>query len=167
MRRMRIFGVVVFATVIYVLYLTSNARTTQKSPDFYSKTKQALESEKGSYKPHQALPPSGNDGEDAMLAAAMASRLKDAENVAKDAANSKAPRPKDSGAQKSSTAGQDGGSAGADRNVAGRKKYPIDDDGVQKPVGKEETEEEHEVEVELNSILKRSPSKLSPVILLT
>jgi hypothetical protein len=159
---MRVFGVVIFAVVIYILYITSNTRATHNSPDFYSKTKKALDRERGSYKPHQVAPPSGNDEEDAALAAAMASRLRDAESVAKDAANAKAPRPGDSGEQKASPAGQESASserAGADRNVAGRKKYPIDDNQPQKPVGKEETDEEHEVEVELNSILKRSPSK--------
>jgi hypothetical protein len=46
---------------------------------------------------------------------------------------------------------------GKDRNVAGRKKYPIE--GEQAVVKAEESKEDHEVEAELNTILKKSPSK--------
>ena len=123
---MRIFGVAVLAAIVYVLYLTSNTRAAQNSPDFYTRTKEALDREKGSYA-HRAPSLGVGDEEDAVLAAALAGRLKDAESAAKNAANTKSPRPQSLSVQTTSVAEQDAGSsekATVDRNVAGRKKYP-------------------------------------------
>ncbi len=165
MRRMRIFGVAVLTAVIYVLYLTSTSRHSQDL-DFYAKTKDALDLDKLTYHPHKdrpALKKQSSDDDEA-LAAQMASRLRDAEAVAKDNANSKAP-PRDGVTEEIKSKAVADVLPGektptADRNVAGRKKYPIDD-GTEKQKIVEQSAEDHEVELELNSILKRSPSKSS------
>jgi len=89
-----------------------------------------------------------DDGE---IARQMSERLKEAAQVAKDKANAKAPKPD----PPSDVVGVGSASEGReDRGVAGRKKYGSGE--AQSPL-KEETQEEHDVEVELNSILKKSP----------
>lgn len=120
--------------------------------DFYAKTKNALEKTK---------PDTGGGGKEAVLGSddeevtrKMSERLKEAAQVAKDNANAKAPKPD----PPSSLVGVGSAAEGArdERSVTGRKKMAAAD--AQEPV-KEETPEDHEVEVELNSILKKSPSK--------
>lgn len=92
-------------------------------------------------------------GEDEEIAKQMAERLKQAAQVAKDNTNAKAPKPD----PPSSLVGVGSAAEGSsERTVAGRKKYSTGE--AQEPV-KEETQEDHDVEVELNSILKKSPSK--------
>lgn len=82
-------------------------------------------------------------------------RLQDAAKLAKEKANSKSPKPD----APSDVEGVGSAAEGArDRGVAGRKKIPGGE--AQEPL-KEETKEEHDVEVELNSILKKSPSEFS------
>ena len=116
--------------------------------DFYAKTVNALD----------RRPPSGGGGRitngDDELEKTMKERLDDAAQLAKDKANAKAPKPD----PPSAVVGMGSAAEGSrdERGVAGRKKYSAGD-GPQEPV-KEETKEEHEVEVELNSILKKSPS---------
>ncbi|KAI9738952.1 MAG: hypothetical protein M1818_005266 [Claussenomyces sp. TS43310] len=147
MRRMRVMGVTVLLCVITLLWYTSDARRARRS-DFYSTTKSALEKQDSStYRTHPL-------DDDAALAAAMAARLRDAESVAMDNANAKAPKPAPLAGEKAQAVIEDLPAKDGDRNVAGRKKYPIESE---KPVVAEKTPEEHEVEVELNSILKRSP----------
>lgn len=94
----------------------------------------------------------GSDDEE--VTRKMSERLKEAAQVAKDNANAKAPKPD----PPSSLVGVGSAAEGARdvRSVTGRKKMAAAD--AQEPV-KEETPEDHEVEVELNSILKKSPSK--------
>lgn len=84
------------------------------------------------------------DADDEQLAEAMSGRLRAAEQKAKDLANAKAPLKPDSPGKVVGV----GSSAGGQ----GAKK---DGDAAEG----EETDEEHEIEVTLNEILKRSPSK--------
>lgn len=93
-----------------------------------------------------------NIHDDEVVAKQMAERLKEAAQVAKENANAKAPKPD----PPSALVGVGSASEGSEKGVAGRKKYGAGE--AQVPV-KEETQEERDVEVELNSILKKSPSK--------
>ncbi|KFY70444.1 hypothetical protein V499_09166 [Pseudogymnoascus sp. VKM F-103] len=128
-------------------------------------------------------------GDDDEVAEAMSRRLMDAEVAAKEMANKKAPTresvmgddggvagDKDKGkigklsGKQGKAEGQkvvtppkeivkDSGKGAKDRNVAGRKKYPIAEEG--KTVVKEEEkpdDSDEAVTVEMNSILKMSPS---------
>jgi glutaredoxin len=131
---------------------------------------------------------SGSGGGDDEVAEAMGRRLMDAEVAAKEMANKKAPTresvmgddggaagDKDRGKEGKSGGGQkvvtapkdivkDGGKGGKDRNVAGRKKYPIaaEEGKVVKEEKKREKQNpddsEEAVTAEMNSILKMSPS---------
>src|SRR5271156_1456648 len=126
MRRIRIFGVVVFCVVIYLLYTTSNARHT-RSPDFYSKTKQALDRDRGPHHPHSPQKEVGIDTEDEALAIDLSNRLKEAEQAAKDNANAKSPRPEgvDSVRDKAKAVVQDI----APDKTADKKEKALDKDG--------------------------------------
>jgi hypothetical protein len=101
--------------------------------------------------------------EDEELAIAMAERLKDAEALAKERANSKAPSRQDLIDKKEKLELEDANiekrpqEPGADRNIGGRKKYPTGEEKVEK----EQSDEDRDVEAELNTILKKSPSKSS------
>lgn len=89
----------------------------------------------------------------------MSERLKEAAQVAKDNANAKAPKPD----PPSKIVGVGSAAEGAEKKgVSGRKKYSAGGD-AQKPVLGEKLsqEEEEDVQVELNSILQKSPSKSS------
>jgi hypothetical protein len=145
---MRIFGVIVFCAVVYVLYLTSNARHT-RSPDFYSKTKQALDRDRGPHHPHGPHKGVGIDNEDEALAIDLANRLKEAEQAAKDNANAKSPRPEgiDSTRDKAKAVVQD---IKPEKATSDTKEKVMDKDG---------SPEDYDVEGEMNEILKRSPSK--------
>ena len=127
-----------FCFVIYVLYLTSNARHN-RSPDFYSKTKQALDRDRGPHHPHAPNKGVAIDNDDEAVAMDLANRLKDAEQAAKDNANAKSPRPE-----------------GIDAMVD--KAKPVVQDIV-KDKATAHTKEEYDVEAEMNHLLKRSPSK--------
>lgn len=85
----------------------------------------------------------------------MQQRLKEAADSAKEKANAKAPKPDPPSVVVGVGSAAEGGSG--ERGVAGRKKFGHDGE-AQKPV-KEESEEEHNAEVELNAILKKAPSK--------
>lgn len=150
MRRMRVTGVMAVLFIITVLWYTASARSAQQA-DFYTTTKSALgKQESTTYKTHPI-------DDDSALAAEKAARLRDAESVALDTANGKAPKPAPLAGEKSQAVIEDLPGKAGDRNVAGRKKYPIENEN-QKPVEAKKTDEEYDVEVELNSILKRSPS---------
>lgn len=175
MRRMRVSGFVIFAVFLYILYISSTTRHS-RDPDFYTRTKTALASsdrDKSSQLPKQQgqqqilqpIDPSrktSSNGQDEAVAVAMAQRLKDAENVAKDNANAKAPtRESVMGDEKAKNTVEDLGSGGKDRNVAGRKKVPVDD-VVKEQKTPEQLAEEKEVEADLNGFFKRSPSMSIP-----
>ncbi|TVY82392.1 Monothiol glutaredoxin-7, partial [Lachnellula suecica] len=144
-RRIKVLGLLIFLFVITILFFTakSGPKDMRSAGDFYGKTVDALNKK-----------PGGAATDDEQVAAAMAKSLKEAAQVAKDNANAKAPKPD----PPSSIRGVGSAAEGAreERGVAGRKKYPVGD--AQQPIEKKpETKEEHEIEVELNSILKKSP----------
>ena len=151
MRRVKIFGLFVVLFVVTVLFYTASLRQSQSqdsrtASDFYDKTVNALNNKK----------PGGGTSGDEEVAAAMAKSLKEAAQVAKDNANAKAPKPD----PPSSILGVGSAAEGAreEKSVAGRKKFTTGE--AQEPIkDKVETQEDHDIEVELNSILKKSPSK--------
>ncbi len=100
------------------------------------------------------IPKDGEDGEE--VAKQMAERLKEAATDAKNKANAKAPKPD----PPSALVGVGSAAEGAEKGAAGRKKTTVDEE-KQEPIV-EETKEEHELEVELNSILKKAPSEYFP-----
>lgn len=143
-RRVRLFGILVVVTIVVLLYMSRAAHQTQTS-DFYTKTQQALQEQEYQEAARQ------RDAE------SVDSRLKAAEEQAKKSANDKYTSVKESveGPNK--------------KSVAGRVKLDSDDKvvpGVAAQGGKSrdqaamkenETLEDHEVEMELNAILKKSP----------
>ena len=152
MRRVKVFGLFVFLVAITILFWTGSQRQERELDsrtvdDFYQKTVNGL-NEKPST--------DGSTGrleDDDEVSKAMAQSLKEAAQVAKDNANAKAPKPD----PPSSLVGVGSASEGAgERGVAGRKKFTTGD--AQEPVV-EVTEEDRKVDAELNSILKKSPSK--------
>lgn len=148
-RRIKAGFIVLIAFVFTVLYYTGSARQV-RNQDFYARTVAALDKQ-----PPSAAKAQSPLGADEDVKAMMNARLKEAESAAKGAANKKAPKP-DSPAQVMGV----GSAADGDRNVAGRKKFPIDGADDAAPV-KEETKEDLEVELELGTILKKSPSMLA------
>lgn len=169
MRRIKVFTLLIFLSVITLLFYTASYRQSRASDtrtmgDFYDKTVNALNT---ADQPKNQVPLSPNSNEnnnkgkseeDDMIAKKMAESLKEAAQVAKDNANAKAPKPD----PPSLVVGKGSAAEGAEKSVAGRKKFGGEGDG-QKVVKEEEeeTKEDHDVEVELNLILKKSPSKFS------
>lgn len=154
MRRVKVFGLLILLVVVTLLFWTASLRQ-QREPDsrtvgdFYQKTVNGLNK-----KPSTSGSTGGLGGDDdEEVSKAMAQRLKEAAQVAKDNANAKAPKPD----PPSSLVGVGSAAEGAsERGVAGRKKFATGD--AQAPVS-EETEEDRKVDAELNSIMKKSPSK--------
>ena len=150
-RRMRLFAVLIFITVVVLLYVSSGAGPTRNS-DFYTKTQEALQELQYEEAAKQ------RDAE------SVGTRLKAAEDQAKQAADSKYEK------VKVAVEGDD------QKSVAGRVK--IDGEKVpgvaaqggrsreQAVVKEHETPEDHEVEMELNAILKKSPSTSRTIALL-
>ncbi|KAG9238714.1 putative glutaredoxin-C4 [Amylocarpus encephaloides] len=144
-RRIKIFGLLVVICVVTVLYYTSalrqqRPRDLRTAGDFYSKTINALPKD---LKQETAA--------EENVKVKTQQSLKDAAKLAKEKANAKAPKP-DAPSEVEGVGSSAEGSR--ERGVAGRKKIPTKE--AQEPL-KEETMEEHEVETELNSILKKSP----------
>ena len=135
--------------ILVILYMNSAAQQTRSS-DFYTKTQEALQAREYEAAAKQ------RDADD------VGSRLKAAADAAKKSADQKS--------QKFMEAVE--GGSGNEKSVAGRVKMNTQDPDNKKlqgvaavggrPRDKEgkdaETPEEHEVEVELNAILKKSPS---------
>ena len=141
----------VLLTVFVTLYMTSSARYTRSS-DFYTKTQDAL---KVKDRAEAAKKIEIDD---------VSARLKAAEDAAKKAADAKGQKLQEA------VTGED--STGGERSVAGRVMMKDQDENVPGVAGvggkpadraaakqEPEAEEDHEVEVELNAILKKSPSK--------
>lgn len=151
MRRVKLFSLLIFLFAVALLFYTASLRQSRELDsrtvgDFYDKTVNALNKNK-----NNKNDVGGTDDE--IIAKKMAESLKDAEKAAKDTANAKAPKPD----PPSSVIGVGSAADGArddERSVAGRKKFREGGE-AQEPV--EESEEEHEIEVELNAILKKSP----------
>ncbi|EAT83715.1 hypothetical protein HBI56_063870 [Parastagonospora nodorum] len=144
-RRVRLYGVLALVTIVVLLYMSRAAHQTHSS-DFYTKTQQALQERE------HAAAAKQRDAE------SVQARLQAAEEQAKKAADSK---------DKSGKVAIEGN---AKKGVAGRVEIDSQDDkkvpGVaaqggrtrdQAAMQKDETLEEHEVEVELDFILKQSP----------
>jgi DNA-binding protein H-NS len=142
---MRLYGILILVTVVVLLYMTKAAHQTQNS-DFYTKTQQALQEREHQEAARQ------RDAE------SVQSRLKLAEEQAKKSADEK-----DSSVK---VAVEGPGRKG----VAGRVEIDSPDDkkvpGVAAQGGrtrdqaamlKDETLEDHEVEMAMNDILKQSP----------
>lgn len=144
-RRMKFFGILIVTTIVVLFYMSRAAHQTQSS-DFYTKTQQALQEKEYAEAAKQ------RDAE------SVGSRLKAAEDQAKKNAENKYAD------HKVQVEGQD------QKSVAGRVKMDGDKvPGVAQQGGRphdqaamkeNETLEDHEVEMELNAILKKSPSTL-------
>jgi len=161
-RRFRIAGVLIFTILIILLFNSFSELRNSRNVDFYTSTTDALnslrsQSDKTTSVQKNIHPNSGQGDTSGNLA----ERLKDAEVQAKQAANAKAPLKPDN---PNKVNGVGSAAEGADRNVAGRLKYPKDGDSAQKPL-QPQSEEEKKVEAELESILKKSPSEYSRFIL--
>lgn len=167
-RRMRVTGLVVVLVIVVTLYMTTSASRTRNSP-FYVKTQEALQAKEYSEatKKHEAT--KQHDADDARA------RLKVAEEAAKKSADEKH--------QKYLESVSGGGVESKGKSVGGGKfkvQLPDDDErkknvpGVAtvggKPRDKEavkesESQEDHEIETELNDILKKSPSEITSLLL--
>jgi hypothetical protein len=166
-RRVKVFGLLVFVGVITLLFYTASYRQTRSADprtlnDFYKNTVNGLNRQSPDYQspdiPHEkgAAKKAGyGEGEDEEVARQMSQRLKEAAQKAKDNANAKAPKP--DAPSKINGVGSAAEGAGIGRKRTGEREG-------QEKLGAE-TKEEHDVEVELNSILKKSPSASSPSLL--
>lgn len=150
-RRIKLFSALLVVTIVTLLYITRSGTQTHRSP-FYVKTEEALQQHEYAEAAKQ------RDAE------SVGARLKAAEEDAKKAADEK-------GAEFHRAV------EGKDKSVAGRVKLD-GDKGKPSPVPgvaaqggrprdqaqmKEgETSEDHDVEIELNAILKKSPGMRSP-----
>lgn len=158
-RRMRLAFVGVMAIVVMTLVYTSQLRQSQNPDvrtfgDFYGRTKSGLERARGGQQQQQqqsVLDSKGGtnkgdgDSDDAQLAKEMSDRLKAAEQKAKDSANAKAPRPD----APEKVIGVGNSAAGQDKSK----------DKAGNQLAEKETDEDHEVEIIINDILKKSPGK--------
>lgn len=149
---MRVFGLLVVLTVVITLYMTRSARQTRNS-DFYLRTQEALQSRE-----YQEAAKQRDEAD-------VHSRLKAAEEAAKKSADEKGQKFFDSVGS---------GGSGVEKPIGGRYLMKEQDGDEKKVVqgvatvggrprdkvaNKEpESDEDHEVEVELNAILKKSPS---------
>lgn len=144
-RRMRLFAVLFVVAVGVILYMT-RAGTSTHASDFYTKTQEALQQ-------HEFAEAAKQRDADSV-----GTRLKAAEQAAKKAADDK-------------SAEFHRAVEGKDKSVAGRVKLDGDKGtpvpGVAAQGGRprdqtalkdNETPEDHDVEMELNAILKKSPS---------
>ncbi len=167
-RRLRVFGLAMACLVLLILYFSADSRRTH-SHDFYTSTVKAMDAK-------TAAAAAAKDAENAQNAD-VGQRLRDAEAAAKKAADAKTPNPN---AVVAAVEKEVPILADAAKNVAGRikvkggEKWDMGPGEEAAGVGKEggggqaegkeepaETQEEHDVEVELNLILKRSPSTFS------
>lgn len=157
-----------------MLFFTNHLRQNQVEPDnrsiqdFYHKTKNAVDKARGRTGGQTVLDAKTGkeagrtpidkdadgdvDSDDEVLAKEMAERLKAAEQKAKELANAKAPNKPDSPSEVIGV----GSSAGGQVKKVGGDVV----DGKQEVLA--ETNEEHELEIELDRILKKAPGKLSP-----
>lgn len=165
--------------VVFVLFYTSSLRSGEASDsrsvqDFYHKTVEGLnkkpppgqavlDQNKGKAAGHAPTDKDADgdiDEDDAKLAKDMQERLKAAEDKAKESANKKAPLKPDA---PSEVVGKGNSAAGQDKKKekTGTAKDVSAESPKEEKKEKEETAEEHAVEVELNSILKKSPGRSS------
>ncbi|KAI0900081.1 glutaredoxin [Annulohypoxylon nitens] len=163
-RRVRLLMMVALAAIITTLFFTSQMRSTiphdnRTVQDFFGKTMNGLGHQQGSGQVvmsgkgttvDSTVKDKDGDGsvdeDDEQLAKEMSDRLRAAEQKAKDLANAKAPLKPDAPSEVvgvgSSADGQKKGSKGSSAGVEGEET---------------QSEEDHEVEVTLSNILKKSP----------
>ena len=150
-RRVRLVALLVVIGVVIIFYMSGSAHQTRNS-DFYTKTQEALQT-----KEHEAAAKQ-RDADN------VGSRLKAAEEAAKKSADKKGEKYFDSvegsnseksvaGRVKLTEQGADKKKVPGVANLGGR---PRDREAAKST---EETEEEHEAEVELNALLKKGPSE--------
>lgn len=146
-RRMRFYGLLLVLTIVIMLYTTRSSSQTRTSP-FYVKTQEALQSKEYEEASKQRD------------AVGVGSRLKAAADDAKKAAEKKGSDYIDS------VTGGDSDKVPRGRYNKEGKQQPIEGVAVvggsrqdKEPAKENETEDYHEAEIELNSILKKSPSK--------
>lgn len=148
---MRLYGILALVTIVVLLYMTKGAQQTQNS-DFYTKTQQALQEREHEEAAKQ------RDAE------SVQQRLRAAEEQAKKAADEKY------------TSVRDAVEGPSKKGVAGRVEFEDDKKvpGVaaqggrtrdQAAMQKDETLEDHEVEMAMNNILKQSPGRLPQFLL--
>jgi hypothetical protein len=140
---MRFFGTLIVITIVVLIYMSRGAQQTHSS-DFYTKTQQALQEKEFAEAAKQ------RDAD------SVGSRLKAAEELAKKNAGQKYTEVKESveGPDSKGVAGRlkmDGEKVPGVAQQGGR---PRD----QAAMKEHETPEDHEVEMEMNAILKKSPS---------
>ncbi|OLN81123.1 Monothiol glutaredoxin-7 [Colletotrichum chlorophyti] len=177
-RQLRTLLVGVLIGVVFVLFYTSSLRSHEVKDertiqDFYHKTvnglkhktppgQAVLDQNKGKAAGHVPVDKDADgdvDADDEQLAKDMADRLKAAEDKAKELANKKSPLKPDA---PSEVVGKGNSAAGQDKKkekTGATKEITKDstDGDEEKKKTKAESDEEHAVEVELNSILKKSP----------
>jgi len=160
LRRVKSLAFLVLLGVIVTLFYTSSRRTSLPSPqtagDFYSKTLKGLDK-----RPIDTQGGGKGDARDDNKDDGVKERLKEAAQIAKDNANAKAPKPDPPSAVVGKGSAAQGAGAGVgsmdEKSVAGRKTF-----GNVEQTVVDEKKLEMEVETEMNSILKKSPSKLGP-----
>lgn len=185
MRRLKVITLLfVITLVLFLFYRSSSTPSASAVDDFYHKTKTALDHDKEDHTAHilkasqvkdkntntdniQDVPGTGTEkkGKAEEGKGDTKQRLQDAAKEAKDKANAKAPKPD----PPSSVIGV--GSASGEKNGeakvvgdAGRKKWNTgEEQKIVKEDKEDESEEDHEVELELNSILKKAPGMASLV----
>lgn len=172
---MRLLMVAVVITVVFVLFYSSGMQPEADASlkGFYEKTKDAMErgaargqavinSKTGEKAGHIPADKDGDgdiDNDDKVAAQELQERLQAVAQEAKDKANEKSPKPDfpskiigvGSSAEGQAKKGQvkvGSGSGGGGGDIGER---------VKPETTREETKEEHEAEVEINSILKKSP----------
>lgn len=174
-RRLRLLLVVALAVVVTTLFFTSQWRaTSERDPrtlqDFIGKTVNAMDKTRGtggsqivmSGKEKVVNGAKDKDGDgsidedDKQMAEEMAERLRAAEKKAKDLANEKAPLKPDSPSEIVGV----GSSAGGQKKIKGSTEASETEE-------KEETPEEHELELIMNDIFKKSPGKPAENILVS
>jgi hypothetical protein len=163
-RRVRVITYLVLAGIVTLLFL-SQARHSDSLHDFHSKTVNALEKNhdvgrnpdgtagqagQKAIADHDVDADGDVDEDDALLAKQLADRLRQAEQKAKDNANAKGPNKPESPQEV----------VGVGSSASGQKKPAPKDKAEAQPA---ETEEDHEVEGVLNSILKKSPGITPPL----
>jgi hypothetical protein len=146
-RRMRFFGTLIVITIVVLFYMSRAAQQTQTS-DFYTKTQQALQEKEFAEAAKQ------RDAD------SVGSRLKAAEEQAKKNAGQKYTEVKESveGPDSKGVAGRVKMDSEKVPGVAQQGGRPRD----QAAMKEHETPEDHEVEIEMNAILKKSPSTSRP-----
>lgn len=157
-RRIKLFGLIMAFFILLILYFTADARHA-RSHDFYTSTVKAMDAKAAA---------AAKDVESVDVG----QRLRDAETAAKKAADAKTPKPASIAEKEVPIVG---GGEDVGKNVAGRvkvkgagEKWDMGTGKDGQGGGKEETvqtQEEHDVEIELNAILKRSPSRSLPFFL--